>query len=207
MRVKRIHHITLAVRNAGEAAGTFAALFGADPGDESTVPAFGVRTLDVLLGNGAFQLAAPLHTDSPVQRFIERKGEGVYNVALEVDDLDAAVVELIERGVRVSDPVDAPPGMRSAFVSTRATHGVSIQLVELTTRPEDAPASTTSSPVALAGAPGSPATSARESSAPESPPEPTASDDPPELWTPPDQQSPGAPPPLDLTPDEWSDVD
>jgi hypothetical protein len=58
-------------------------------------------------------------------RFIERRGEGVYNIAVEVEDLDAAVAELAERGVRVSEPVEAAPGLRSAFITMSATGGLS----------------------------------------------------------------------------------
>jgi hypothetical protein len=63
-------------------------------------------------------------------RFLERKGEGFYNLALEVDDLEACLAELAERGVKVSEPIEATPGLRSAFVTMAATHGLSIQLVQ-----------------------------------------------------------------------------
>ena len=79
----------------------------------------------------ALEIVAPLDSDSAVMRFLERKGEGFYNLALEVDDLDAAVTELAARGVRVSEPVEPGPGLRSAFITMAATHGLSIQLLEV----------------------------------------------------------------------------
>jgi hypothetical protein len=109
-------------------------------------------------------------------RFLERKGEGFYNVALEVDDLDAAVAELTAKGVRVSEPVEAEPGLRSAFVTMAATHGLSVQLVE--------------GPVVEAPPP------APEEAAPE-----------PEALPPEEPEAAELAPPLDLTPDEWSDTD
>jgi hypothetical protein len=92
--------------------------------------AFEARALDVELGDASFELVSPDSLDSALGRFIERRGEGVYSIALEVDDLEAAIDELNERGVRVSEPVEVTEGVRSAFVSMAATHGVSVQLVE-----------------------------------------------------------------------------
>jgi methylmalonyl-CoA/ethylmalonyl-CoA epimerase len=178
MRIKRVHRITLAVRDVEAARATFERLFSAGASGAATaVPAFGIRALDLQLGDDTLQLAAPLGADNPVMRFLERKGEGFYNVALEVEDLDAAVAELAALGVRVSDPAESEPGVRSAFVTMSATHGLSVQLVELA-RVEPAPEPVGEAPV----------------EAPEVEPEPAPA---------------AAPqrPTLDLTPDEWSDVD
>jgi methylmalonyl-CoA epimerase len=129
MRILRIRHLTLAVRDLDAARAAFASLFGAEASDALAVEAFGARTQDVALGESTLQLASPVDRDGALQRFIERRGEGVYTVALEVDDLDAAVAELASKGVRVSDPVEAAPGLRTAFVTALATHGMSVQLV------------------------------------------------------------------------------
>jgi methylmalonyl-CoA/ethylmalonyl-CoA epimerase len=182
MRILRVHHLTLAVGDIDRAQATFASLFGLTLERDDMAAAFGVRTRDLALGEDVLQLAQPLQPDSPVMRFIERKGEGVYAVALEVDDLDAAVEELASKGVRVSPPVEATPGVRSAFVAMAATHGLSVQLVE----------------VARIAAP---AADPAESPAPLPLPAPA----------PVGERAPSPaevpPPPLDLTPDEWSDVD
>lgn len=190
MRILRIRHITLAVRDLDAARSMLGSLFGADAADILRVEAFGARTQDLALGESTVQLVSPIDRDGALQRFIERRGEGVYTVALEVDDLDAAIDELAAKGIRVSAPVDAQPGIRSAFVAASATHGMSVQLIE---------------------AIGS--TAARK---PAAPPSPKPIDEPPV----PGQKSaavpssPADPPPpkraLDLTPDEWeewSDVD
>jgi len=103
---------------------------GAEPGPIDAVPAFSVRSTDVALGEGRLELVSPLGHDSAVQRYIERRGEGFYTLALEVENLDAALRELIERGIRVSEPVESAPGERSAFITMAATRGLSIQLVE-----------------------------------------------------------------------------
>lgn len=182
MKIKRIHHLTLAVRDAEAARTTFEGLFGVAGLGIASVPAFGIRTAGVPLGDAVLQLAAPSSADNPVMRFLERRGEGFYNVALEVDDLDAAVAELSAKGVRISEPVEAEPGLRSAFVTMNATHGLSIQLVELVAAPphdDDWAALEEPAPEAAAAA------------SPEAETAMAAAD----------------PAPLDLTPDEWSDIE
>lgn len=145
MQIRRVHHLTIAVRDIAQASATFSALFDAAAGAASDVAAFGVRSADADLADLHLQYVAPADPDSALARFIERRGEGLYNIALEVDDLAAAVAELRERGIRVSDPVDAPPGFRSAFIAMAATHGVSVQLVESQHAPPDVPSQADSS--------------------------------------------------------------
>jgi len=168
----------MAVRDADAARATFEALFGVAGLGIAAVPAFGIRTAGVPLGEDLLQLASPVSPDNPVMRFLERKGEGFYNVALEVDDIDAAVAELTAKGVRVSEPVEAEPGVRSAFVTMAATHGLSVQLVQvaMTEAPEPPPVEAATEPDALSDVV-------------------------------PAEAEPVPPPPLDLTPDEWSDTD
>ena len=175
MRIRGIHHVTLAVPDAEEARATFEALFDTAGEPARAVPAFGIRASTIGIGDATLEFASPVDADNPVRRFIERKGEGFYALALEVDDIDAAVRELAAKGVKVSEPVESEPGVRSAFVTMAATHGLSIQLVEVVGGEEEAPVTTVV-----------------EARAEHLVPEEAAAAD---------------APPLDLTPDEWSDVD
>lgn len=189
MRIKRIHHLTVAVRDVEGARLTFEQLFDVRSGAAVDVPAFGIRAVDVPVGDGVLQLASPADADNPLMRFLERKGEGFYNLALEIDDLDATVRELAAQGIRVSEPIELEPGVRSAFVTMAATHGLSVQLVEV------AP------PVTLSAAEAE--TESGGESAIEAPAHHVVEDEP--------LREESAPAPrqqlLDLTPDEWSDVD
>src|SRR3970040_2326895 len=102
MRIKRIPHVTVAVRDVDGARLTFEQLFGQPASGAATdVPAFGVRPVDPPFGETMLQLAAPVNADNPVLRYLERRDEGFYNIALEVEDLDGAVAELAGQGVRV----------------------------------------------------------------------------------------------------------
>lgn len=188
MRIRRIHRITLAVHDAEGAARTFEQLFDERAGINKPIAEFGVRSVDVPLGDALLQLVTPVEPDNPVRSFLARKGEGFYTIALEVDDLDGAVNELKQQGVKVSQPVEAEPGVRSAFVTAAATHGLSVQLVEI----------------------------AREEGEPTIAPVTTVEDPAPEHMHPPEDDTSPPPPAdaepeprkmIDLSVDEWSDTD
>ena len=185
MRILGIHHVTLAVRDIDEAAATFEALFGAATGARRPVPAFGTRVADVRLGDGTVELAAPLAPDNPLRRFLERKGEGFYTLALEVDDIQDAARELAARGVRVSEPVESEPGLYSSFVTMSATHGLSIQLVQVAADAAPAPPAPAAAPDFTRPSLEAPSDADADADADTAAPAPS----------------------LDLTPDEWSDVD
>jgi catechol 2,3-dioxygenase-like lactoylglutathione lyase family enzyme len=193
MRIKRIHHLTIAVRDLEGARLTFEQLFDVRGGDTVDVAAFGVRAADVPMGDDVLQLASPSDADNPVMRFLERKGEGFYNLALEIEGLDETVRELASQGVRVSEPVELGPGVRSAFVTMAATHGLSVQLVEVAGAADQPVGVSAGQPVADSASKGEVEPMAcrvveDEPLPEEAPPSPR-------------QQL------LDLTPDEWSDVD
>lgn len=187
MRILGIHHITVAVRDVDTAAATFARMFGATVDHVDVVAAFGVRSADITLGDSTFQLASAADPDNAFARFLERKGEGFYNLALEVEDLDAAVRELHDAGIRMSEPLEATPGVRSAFIAMAATHGISIQLVQ-TVQPSVEPPTVKVQPPPRQPSDAIPLPAPQGEAV-----DPTPSDDQPEI--------------LDLTPDEWSDVD
>ncbi len=177
MRIRRIHRITLAVHDAEGAARTFEQLFDERATGARVITDFLVRAVDIPLGDSILQLVSPLPTDNPVQTFLQRKGEGFYNIALEVDDLDDAIRELTQQGVKLSQPVEAEPGVRSVFVTLAATHGLSVQLVEV---------------VRAEGEPDI---------------EPVTRVEEPRAEHLPAGEGDSVSMPLDLTPDEWSDTD
>jgi methylmalonyl-CoA epimerase len=87
----------------------------------------------VPLGGSYLQFLTPLTPDSPVGRFLERRGEGLHHVAIQVADIDAALAHLRSMEAELVD--DAPRsgggGHRIAFVHPRALAGVLIELVEV----------------------------------------------------------------------------
>ena len=128
-----LHHTAIAVRDLDEALRSLAVLFGVEPLSRDIVAEQGVEEAMVPLGGSYLQLLAPLAGDSPVGRFLDRRGEGLHHVAIQVADLDAALAHLIEAGAELVDrePRVGGGGHRIAFVHPRALAGTLIELVEV----------------------------------------------------------------------------
>ena len=89
--------------------------------------ALGINQAILPIGSAFIELISPLSDAGPVADALRDKGEGLYLISLAVDDLDATLADLREKGVRVNDP---PAGSRVTFISPRAANGVLVQLVE-----------------------------------------------------------------------------
>lgn len=128
-----LHHTAIAVRDLDEALRSLAALFGVDPLSRQIVADQGVEEAMVPLGGSYLQLLMPLGGDTPVGRFLDRRGEGLHHVAIQVADLDAALAHLIEAGAELVDrePRVGGDGHRIAFIHPRALAGTLIELVEV----------------------------------------------------------------------------
>src|SRR5439155_11153508 len=96
MDARGIHHLGVAVEDLDEALATYERLFGAELEHRATVPEQGVEAAAVLVGDGRVELLEPLEADTPVGRFLAKRGPGMHHVAYEVDDVGAAVSRLAE---------------------------------------------------------------------------------------------------------------
>jgi methylmalonyl-CoA epimerase len=126
-----IHHLGVAVADLEEALETYRRLFAADVEHRATVPDQGVEAASLLLGAGRIELLEPLGEDTPVGRFLARRGPGMHHVAYLVADLHAELDRLAHVGAEL---VDAEPraglfGLQVAFVHPDAVHGVLVELV------------------------------------------------------------------------------
>jgi methylmalonyl-CoA/ethylmalonyl-CoA epimerase len=129
MQAKRIDHVVIAVKDLEAAVKTYQDNFGLVKVSESEVPALGIRNAFLQIGDAQLELMTPLTDQGPVASFLEKQGEGMYLLSLEVDHLDNAVAELQGQGIRVT-VTQGTAGRRLAFVSPKATHGVLLQLLE-----------------------------------------------------------------------------
>ena len=133
MQTSGIHHLGLAVTDLDEAIASYSKLFGGVLEHRDTVPDQGVEAASVLVGSDRIELLAPLGEDTPVGRFLAKRGPGVHHVAYEVADVRAALVDLAARGVELIH--DAPRiglfGLQVAFVHPDAVHGVLTEVVSV----------------------------------------------------------------------------
>jgi methylmalonyl-CoA/ethylmalonyl-CoA epimerase len=130
MKVTRFDHITIAVRDLDAAMETFSRCFNLKAKDRRRVKHLGMENVFLPFGDGAIELAAPLKDGvaaDHVQRFLERRGEGMMNLCLTVEDMDAAIAHLKKCGVRVLEHKDAD-GDKIAMVHPKDIHGVMIEI-------------------------------------------------------------------------------
>ena len=131
MEALGIHHIGVAVEDLDEALATYEKLFDADVEHRATVEDQGVRAASLRIGDGRVELLEPLGQDTPVGRFLAKRGPGMHHVAYEVNDLGATIAELTDAG---ADLIDSEPraglfGLEVAFVHPDSVHGVLSEVV------------------------------------------------------------------------------
>ena len=131
MEALRIHHLGLAVEDLDEALRTYERLFRGAPEHRGRLDDQGVEAVSVRVGESRVELMAALADDTPVGRFLARRGPGMHHVAYEVADLGAALEDLAARGAHLIDeqPRQGLFGLQVAFVHPDSVHGVLCELV------------------------------------------------------------------------------
>ena len=130
MKITRFDHISIAVRDLEEAISTFSRLFNLKAKDRRKVKVMGMENAFIPLGDAAIELIEPLDDlDSPdhVRHTLDRRGEGVMNLCLTVENLEEAISHLKGCSVRVVESTDAN-GDKIAFVHPKDVHGVLVEL-------------------------------------------------------------------------------
>jgi methylmalonyl-CoA/ethylmalonyl-CoA epimerase len=134
--LKKIYHLGYAVEDITAAARFYKEHFGVALGEPEEVEEQGIVATMFEVGESRIELVQPTRPDSPVGKFLAKRGEGFHHVAFQVDDLEKALKELKKGGVELIDEVPrvGAGGARMAFVHPKEAHGVLTELVEL---PED----------------------------------------------------------------------
>jgi methylmalonyl-CoA/ethylmalonyl-CoA epimerase len=130
IKIKRVEHVGLAVNDCSSAA-SFYELLGLKVHCTEEVPDGGLKVAMLPVGESELELLEPVQPDSTVAKFLAKRGEGIHHLALRVEDIDGAVRELLEAGVKMIDETPRPGagGKMVAFVHPGATHGVLLELV------------------------------------------------------------------------------
>ncbi len=132
MRKPTLDHIGIAVKSL-DAAKIYAAL-GLSIDHVEAVETQGVKTAFISVGDANLELLEPLSPQSPVGKFIDKRGEGIHHICFRVDDLDSHLRRLQQQGFRLINeaPVPGAHGCRVAFLHPAAGNGVLIELSEKT---------------------------------------------------------------------------
>jgi|ERR1700674_1506394 len=131
MPAYKIDHIGVAVVSLDDALGIYRAL-GLEEAHREEVPSQKVRTAFLPVGESRIELLEPTSEDSPVAKFLAKRGPGVHHVCFSVDDLEEALDGLASQGFRLlhRTPVPGADGKRVAFLHPDAGHGLLIELSE-----------------------------------------------------------------------------
>jgi methylmalonyl-CoA/ethylmalonyl-CoA epimerase len=129
----QIDHVGIAVEDLEAAVERYRRMLGVEPAHRERVESQGVEEVLFPVGTSFVQLLGALGPDTPVGRFLERRGPGVHHIGFRVEDVASAIDQLRGEGVRLID--DAPrPGSRGttiAFVHPKGMGGVLVELVQL----------------------------------------------------------------------------
>ncbi|HEX4999529.1 MAG TPA: methylmalonyl-CoA epimerase [Terriglobia bacterium] len=128
----KIDHIGIAVRSLEEALKLYRDVMGMAVSGYDDVADQGVRVAMLPAGDSRIELLEPLGDNSPIEKFMARRGEGIHHIAISVDNIENALARLKAAGVRLIDetPKQGAHGSRIAFVHPSANHGVLLELVE-----------------------------------------------------------------------------
>ncbi|MBS3755908.1 MAG: methylmalonyl-CoA epimerase [Desulfobacterales bacterium] len=132
MKVLHIDHIGVAVNSNAEAGSFWSDVLGLPYEGEETVESQKVKTAFFPVDKSEVELLESTDEQGPVSKFIEKKGQGVHHIAFRVDDIEAALAELKEKGIDLIDEKPRPGagGTKIAFIHPRATGGVLVELCE-----------------------------------------------------------------------------
>jgi methylmalonyl-CoA/ethylmalonyl-CoA epimerase len=132
MKVLKIDHLGIAVNSIEEAKKLFHDILGLEFEGTETVQEQKVTTAFFPVGDSEVELLESTAPDGPIAKYLEKRGEGIQHIAFRVDNLDEALAELKDKGIRLIDekPRKGAGGAKIAFLHPKSTHGVLIELSE-----------------------------------------------------------------------------
>jgi methylmalonyl-CoA epimerase len=130
VNVSKIDHLGIAVRDLAAASKRFELLLGGRPGGEEEVPTEKVRVKFFTVGESHFELLEPTSAESPIAKFLEKRGEGIHHICLSVDDVAAEVARLRAAGFDFVGEAPRPGagGHKVAFIHPKSAGGILVEL-------------------------------------------------------------------------------
>ncbi len=133
--LQNLYHVAIAVNNLAEVERVYTTGLGLKVEHREAVEDQKVNTSMLVPQDGgtAIELLEPMSEDSPISKFLEKRGEGIHHICYKVDDIESVLAKLKEQGVRLIDETPRPGAYNSrvAFIHPKAMNGVLIELAEL----------------------------------------------------------------------------
>ena len=128
----KIHHIGIATNGIDDASAIWRDLLDLQVDDCEDVPGQKVRVCMLPVGESRFELLEPMSADSPISKFLQKRGGGIHHIAVAVEDIHRALNDLKGKGVKLIDeaPRTGAGGCLVAFIHPSSTGGVLLELVQ-----------------------------------------------------------------------------
>ena len=132
MEIKKIHHIAVAVEDIDKAAEFWQEVLGLELEHVEEVESQHARIAFFPCGESEIELVQPTDAESGTARFIQNRGAGIHHLCVEVADIDAALQELKEKGVRlINETALVEEGRKMAFIHPKSSGGVLLELYQI----------------------------------------------------------------------------
>ena len=133
MKPIKINHVAIVVQDIDAALNFWEQTFRLELDHVEDVPSQKSKVAFLPLGESEIELVQPTTSDSGLANFLEKRGEGMHHICIEVEDIDATLAELKSKGVRlINDVPEELPGRKMAFIHPKAANGVLVELYQLT---------------------------------------------------------------------------
>ena len=131
-KVKRIHHVAVVVDDMEKSLSFWRDALGLNPSEVRDVPEQKSQVAFLPAGESEVELVKPTTDDSGIARYLTKRGPGLHHICVEVDDIQAMLVQLKAGGARLINetPVTAADGRQYAFVNPESTNGVLVELYQ-----------------------------------------------------------------------------
>lgn len=130
--MNKIEHLGIAVKNIESAKQIFSDILNIQPYKSEEVTSEGVITTFFQIGDSKIELLEATNAESPIAKFIEKKGEGIHHIAFDVDDIEKEIKRLIDKGYTLihQQPKDGADNKIIAFMHPKSSNGVLIELCQ-----------------------------------------------------------------------------
>lgn len=132
-QIKKINHVAIVVKDIDESLKFWATALGLELHHVEDVPSQASKVAFIPVGESEIELVQPTTEDSGMAAYLEKRGEGMHHLCIEVDDIEAKMQELKESGIRlINDVPQLLPGRKMAFIHPKSASGVLVELYEIT---------------------------------------------------------------------------
>ena len=132
-QIKKINHVAIVVKDIDESLKFWATALGLELHHVEYVPSQASKVAFIPVGESEIELVQPTTEDSGMAAYLEKRGEGMHHLCIEVDDIEAKMQELKDAGIRlINDVPQVLPGRKMAFIHPKSASGVLVELYEIT---------------------------------------------------------------------------